>query len=348
MTDFARLLDPSAGFAGPHLVIAEIAQAHDGSLGTAHALVDAAADAGAGAVKFQTHIASAESTREEPWRVKFSRQDASRFDYWRRMEFTMGQWAELAGHCAERGITFLSSPFSVAAVELLERVGMPAYKVASGEVGNPELLDAILGTGKPVLLSSGMSTLAELDNAVMRTRGAGVPFCVMQCTTAYPAEAGTWGLAAVPMLSERFGCVAGYSDHSGGVAAGLAAAALGARIVEVHLTLSRQAFGPDVPASVTPDELALLASGVSQIRTDLAAGADKDRFAERVADLRATFGRSWALAADLTAGTTIDRDHLVLKKPGTGIQPSEIDRILGHTLVRDVSAEHLLTWEDLA
>src|SRR5215467_15257875 len=155
-----------AGLSPQCCIVAEVAQAHDGSLGTAHAFIDACARAGADAIKFQTHIASAESTPGEPWRVKFSRQDASRYDYWKRMEFTAEQWRGLAEHANERGLIFLSSAFSFAAVELLERLGMSAWKVGAGEVTNLPLLERMARTGKPVLLSSGMSTWAELDAAV--------------------------------------------------------------------------------------------------------------------------------------------------------------------------------------
>src|SRR5688500_6749139 len=147
---------------GRCLIIAEVGLAHDGSLGLAHAFIDDAARGGADAVKFQTHIASAESTPAEPFRVNFSRQDATRYDYWKRMEFTEVEWRGLAEHAAERGLLFLSSPFSIEAVELLTRVGMPMWKIASGEVGNRPLLDAVVATGRPVLLSSGMSGMSEL------------------------------------------------------------------------------------------------------------------------------------------------------------------------------------------
>jgi hypothetical protein len=157
---------------GRCLVIGEVALTHDGSLGLAHAFVDAIAGAGADAVKFQTHIAAAESTPSEPFRVKFSRQDATRYEYWQRMEFTEAQWQGLADHCRERGVLFISSPFSIEAVDLLERVGQPIWKIASGEVSNPRLLDRVLETGAPVLLSTGMSALAETDAAVARVRRA--------------------------------------------------------------------------------------------------------------------------------------------------------------------------------
>ena len=177
--------------AGRCFVIGEVGLAHDGSLGYAHAFIDEVARAGADAVKFQTHIAEAESTPSEPFRVAFSRQDASRYDYWKRMEFTESQWRELASHASERGLVFLSSPFSVEAVELLTRVGMAMWKVPSGEIGSVALLDAMISTGRPVLLSSGMSDLRELDAAVERVRRAGLPLAVLQCTTAYPVSSRT-------------------------------------------------------------------------------------------------------------------------------------------------------------
>src|SRR5215467_9214956 len=146
-----------AGLSTQCCIVAEVAQAHDGSLGTAHAFIDACARAGADAIKFQTHIAAAESSPGEPWRIKFSRQDASRYDYWKRMEFTEEQWAGLALHAKERGLIFLSSPFSSEAMDLLDRLGMEAWKVGSGEIGNTPLIQRMAKTGKPVLLSSVMS-----------------------------------------------------------------------------------------------------------------------------------------------------------------------------------------------
>src|SRR5438093_2389865 len=151
---------------GRCLIIGEVAQAHDGSLGMAHAFIDAIADAGADAVKFQTHIAAAESTPDEPWRVKFSQQEATRYDYWKRMEFTEEQWHGLKKHAHDKGLLFLSSPFSLEAVALLTRVGVAAWKIASGEVSNTSLFEGIVATRMPIILSTGMSALEEIDRAV--------------------------------------------------------------------------------------------------------------------------------------------------------------------------------------
>ncbi|MGI9463747.1 MAG: N-acetylneuraminate synthase family protein, partial [Aestuariivirgaceae bacterium] len=150
----------------PCTIIAEVAQAHDGSLGTAHAYIDAAATAGADAVKFQTHIAAAESTPHEPWRVKFSDQDETRYDYWKRMEFTPEQWAGLKRHADDAGLMFLSSAFSLEAVELLKKIGIAGWKVASGEITNLDMVSAMSATGQPMLISTGMSDFDEIDAAV--------------------------------------------------------------------------------------------------------------------------------------------------------------------------------------
>jgi len=335
------------GAGHPCLIVAEVAQAHDGSLGFAHAFIDAIANAGADAVKLQTHIAAAESTPAEPWRVKFSPQDATRYDYWRRMEFSEEHWRGLKRHAEDRGLVFLSSPFSGEAVELLERIGMVAWKVASGEVSNAPLLERLLATKRPLLLSSGMSALAELDATVARAQAAQVPIAVLQCTTAYPCPPERVGLNLLPFFRERYGCPVGLSDHSGTIFAGLAATALGCDVLEVHVTLSREMFGPDVPASVTTAELRRLVEGVRFVERMRASPVDKDAAAGDVAAMRQLFTKSVVARVDLVAGTVIHMEHLSFKKPGTGIPAERIESVLGRPLRRDVARDHLLTWEDL-
>lgn len=323
------------------LVIGEVAQAHDGSLGTAHAFIDAIAATGADAVKFQTHIAAAESTPGEPWRVRFSRQDESRYDYWKRMEFTEEQWAGLKAHAEERGLLFLSSPFSVEAAEMLERLGMKAWKIASGEVSNPVLLDFVIGTQKPVLISTGMSPLAEIDAAVARITDP----VVMQCTTAYPCPPEKLGLNMIPFFRERYGCAVGLSDHSGTIYPGLAAVTLGAEVLEVHVTLSREAFGPDVPASLTTAELRQLVEGVRFLERALP--VDKDAMAVEMEPLRRMFTKSVVARFDLPAGTVLTPEHLAVKKPGGGIPASRMAGLIGARLRRAVKADEPLREEDL-
>ena len=332
---------------GRCLIIGEVALSHDGSLGLAHAFIDALAAAGADAVKFQTHIASAESTPDEPFRVVFSRQDARRYDYWRRMEFTEEQWRGLAAHCRERGVIFVSSPFSIEAVDLLERIGQPVWKIASGETSNAMLLDRVLDTGAPVLLSTGMSPVAEIDAAVARVKARGVPVGVFQCTTAYPCPPEKIGLNLLPYFRQRYDCWVGLSDHSATIYPGLAGATVGLDMLEVHVALSREMFGPDVVASVTTAELRQLVEGVRFIERMRDHPVDKDAAASETASLRRLFTRSIVAAMALPAGTVLARDHLAIKKPGTGLAPAHIERIIGRRLTKPVQADQLLAADDI-
>ncbi|MCA9320952.1 MAG: N-acetylneuraminate synthase family protein [Planctomycetes bacterium] len=328
-------------------VIAEVAQAHDGSLGTAHAYVDCAARAGADAIKFQTHIADAESTPAEPWRTRFSPQDETRFDYWKRMEFTEPQWGELARHARDEGLLFLSSPFSLEAVDLLTRVGVAGWKVASGEMSNFELLDAMAATGLPVLLSSGMSDWDEIDRAVTRVREQGCTLGIFQCTSAYPCPPERLGLNVIGEMRTRYGCAVGLSDHTGAIWSGLAAATQSIQLLEVHLAFSRDTFGPDVPSSVTPSELAELVRGLRAIETAVQHPVDKSVVPDDIAPLRKVFMKSIVAAADLAAGTCLERAHLAMKKPGTGIPADRVAEVLGHRLKRDLARNAQLTVDDL-
>jgi N,N'-diacetyllegionaminate synthase len=233
-------------------IIAEVGNAHEGSLGLAHAHIDAAAKAGADTVKFQTHIAEAESTPSEAWRVKFSTQDGSRYDYWRRLEFTESQWAELKRHAENVGLRFLSSPFSVEAMMLLQRIGVDRWKIASGEVTNTPLLQRIAATKQPVFLSTGLGTRNEIQRAMRLF----TDYTIMHCVSEYPAAAEHIYLPVADCHKE------GISDHSGTIFPGLIAAYKDAAAVEVHLTLSREMLGPDVAASLTSAELRQLVDGV--------------------------------------------------------------------------------------
>ena len=328
-------------------IIAEVAQAHDGSLGTAHAYIDAAARAGADAVKFQTHIAAAESTPAEPWRVKFSYQDATRYDYWKRMEFTEQQWIGLKRDAEEHGLRFMSSPFSVEAAEMLKRVGVAAWKIASGEFNNVPLIDCILESGLPVYLSTGMSRIAEIEDAVARIRGR-CELTILQCTSEYPCRPERLGLNLIPVFRRRFGCNVGLSDHSGTIFAGLAAAAMGIDVLEVHVTFSREMFGPDVKASITTAELRQLVEGVRFIERARWSHISKDQMASELSPLRSIFSKSIAARIDLAAGSKIEAADLILRKPGTGIPADRMAGLIGRTLNRGVRAGEFLSDSDLA
>ncbi|MEP6903241.1 MAG: N-acetylneuraminate synthase family protein [Actinomycetota bacterium] len=332
---------------GRCLIIGEVAQTHDGSLGQAHSFIDAIANAGADAVKFQTHIAAAESTPDEPWRIKFSPQDDTRYKYWQRMEFSKEQWAKLKDHADERGLLFLSSPFSMKAVELLDEIGMHVWKIASGEVNNIQLLDRIIATKNPIILSSGMSNWHELDKAVGQVRKAVNALAVLQCTSAYPCPPEKIGLNLLEVLQSRYNCPTGLSDHSGNIFAGLAATTLGAEVLEVHVTLSREMFGPDVAVSITTSELRQLVEGVRSIEKMTANPVEKESVAEELEPLRQIFTKSIYASSFLPAGTILDAENLQLKKPGTGIPAAELPKLIGLKLRRSLQSDELLLLEDI-
>lgn len=348
-SDFRRLfvLPGKTDPASRCLIIGEVAQAHDGSLGLAHAYIDAIAKAGADAVKFQTHIASAESTAHEPWRIKFSLQDESRFDYWRRMEFTAEQWLGLKRHADECGLLFLSSPFSLEAVELLARVGVAAWKVASGEVSTAQMLERMAASKLPILLSTGMSALSEIDAIVEQVQRYKLPLAVMQCSTAYPCPPEKVGLNMISVFRQRYGCAVGLSDHSGTIYAGLAAATLGIEVLEAHVTMSREMFGPDVPASVTTSELGQLVEGVRFIEKAMASPVDKDALAEEIKPLRKIFSKSVVARRDLPIGTVLREEDLAVKKPGTGIPAARLPEVIGARLTRSLKADEIVFEKDV-
>ena len=333
---------------GSTFVVAEIAQAHDGSVGILHSMTEAAAAAGVDAVKFQVHIADAESSAQEPFRVRFSHVDDTRRDYWARMELPEAQWRKLREKCDALGVEFLATPFSNAAVDLLEKLDVRRYKVGSGDLGNPLLIERIARTAKETILSTGLGTLDELDRAVAQLRARGAPVAVLQCTTKYPTAAEDVGLPWIARLRERYGCPVGLSDHSGTVFAGLAAAALGAAALEVHVTFDRRMFGPDARASITFDELKMLVDGVRFVNAARRPGPDKAATGEK-AELRRMFGKALAVNRDMRPGDTIRFEDLEGKKPAdAGLPVHGLDRVLGRRLARAKRRWDFLTQEDLA
>lgn len=332
----------------PIQLIAEIAQAHDGSLGILHSYIDALAATGVTTVKFQTHVAEAESSVHEPFRVNFSYEDATRYDYWQRMGFTEAQWGGIKAHCDGAGVEFMSSCFSQAAVDMMERIGMARYKVGSGEVTNFLLLEKIARTGKPILLSSGMSNFAELDAAVDFLRPFGNELTVLQCTTAYPTPPERVGLNVLAELRARYPHArVGLSEHTAKVATGIAAAALGAEVLEFHAVFDRRLFGPDAESSLTIDEIARLVQSVRHVETMLAHPIDKSNNGP-YAKLKSIFEKSLAVSKDLPAGHVLTFDDLEAKKPaGHGIPAQNFRSVIGHTLARPLTRYDFLTADDL-
>jgi len=328
-------------------LIAEIGQAHEGSLGIAHSYIDALAKTGVHAVKFQTHIAEAESSIFEPFRVKFSYEDQTRYDYWKRMEFTFEQWAGIKAHCEQVGLEFLSSPFSNAAVELLEKLGVKRYKIGSGEVNNFLMLDQIARTGKPIILSSGMSNYDELDLSVNFLKSRGAEIKILQCTTSYPTKPENWGLNVIPELKARYGLPVGFSDHSGEIYACLFAANMGAEILEFHAVFDKRMFGPDAPASLNIDQIKQLVKGIEQL--ELAKNHPINKYDNSAfTDLKSIFEKSLSLNRALPIGHILQFSDLEAKKPkGKGIDANMYEKVIGLKLIKEMGKSHFLNWNDL-
>jgi N-acetylneuraminate synthase len=323
-------------------LIAEVAQAHEGSLGMAHSFIDAAADCGADAIKFQTHIASAESSKFEKFRTGGFFQDKTRFDYWKRMEFSHEQWKGLYDHAYDSGLIFISSPFSEEAVSLLDDIGVELFKIGSGDILNKVLIDSVIKTKKPILISSGLSSYEETDKLVDKLNKGKTEFGLFQCTSSYPCPPEEIGYNVLNKFLDRYNCPIGLSDHSSEIFPSLAAVSLGASIIEVHVTMSKNAFGPDTSSSLTFDQLLELKRGIDFIYRGLSVEIDKDKQAKERADVKKLFSRSAFYSRDLKKGQILKKDDFQMKKPGGGLDYNVALDMVGMELLKDVFAEDFL------
>lgn len=328
-------------------VVAEIGMTHDGSLGQAKAMIDAAAEAGVNAVKFQTHIAEAETLRNAPTPPYFK--DETRWDYFKRTAFTLEQHKLLFAHAQSKGVEFFSSPFSHAAIELLEQVGVKTYKVPSGEVTNLPYLVRLAQTGKRLILSSGMSTWEELDLAVktLKDNGCG-QLVILQCTSEYPCPPEQAGLNIMAEISQRYNCPVGFSDHTIGTAVPVTAAVMGATFIEKHFTLSKKMYGPDAKNSATPEEFAQLVRDIRAVELLKAHPVNKDAKANSLKHMKVTFEKSIVAARDLPVGHVLTEADLAYKKPGDGISSRHWKETIGKKITRAVEADHKFAPGDLS
>lgn len=335
-------------------VIAEGGVNHNGSLDLALQLVDAARAAGADAVKFQTFraldVVTPQAVTADYQRTNTG--ETSQYEMIRKLELDEEAHARIARHSATVGIEFFSTPFSLEAVALLKDLGVRRIKLASGEVTNRPLLECAARTGLPLLLSSGMATMEEMHAAIGwiddARRAAGhsavAPgnLTLLHCTSAYPAPANALNLRAIAAMREASGLPVGYSDHSEGIQAALAAVALGATVIEKHLTLDRRLPGPDHRASADPEEFASMVRGIRRVEQMLGDGVKRPQPAE--ANTRDVARRSVVSTRDLAAGHRLSEDDLALRRPGTGIAPADLERVVGRTLAQAVPAHTTLQW----
>ena len=317
-------------------ILAEVGQAHDGSLGILHSYIDTLSQAGVDAVKFQMHIAEAESSEYEPFRVKFSYEDNSRYDYWKRMEFSLDQWHEIKRHCDDVGVEFVCSPFSNMSVDWLIDLNVQKYKIGSGEVGNFLMLEKIAKTGKEIILSSGMSSFNELDETINFLKKFDNKISILQCTTKYPTDSKDIGLNVIKELRNRYNLEVGLSDHSGVIYPSLAAVSLGAKILEFHAVFDKNMFGPDSNSSLTMSEITQLVEGVRFIEESLGNKIDKSD-TSKFKNLKDIFEKSLAINKNMKSGEVITFDDLEAKKPSNkGIPAKIFSQVIGKKLKNNI------------
>jgi N-acetylneuraminate synthase len=331
-------------------VIAEAGVNHNGDLALARELCDAAHAAGADAVKFQTFRAEDLVLPGAPTAVYQARQtgDQDQFAMLRRLELSEEAHRDLHAHCERIGIEFFSTPFSEQAVDMLVKLGVRRIKVSSGELTHRALIAKAAATQLPLLLSTGMASLDEVRQAlawVQAARGHLEQVTVLHCTSAYPASDEALNLRAIETLAQETGLAAGYSDHSTGIEASLAAVALGAVVIEKHLTLDRSLPGPDHAASLEPPEFGAMVQGIRRISAMRGDGVKQPRPEER--DAARVARRSIVALRAIPAGATLAADMLACRRPATGIAPAEWDRVIGRRVRAAIPAGSVLQWDQL-
>jgi len=324
----------------PTFIIAEAGVNHNGDLGLAHRLVDVAVRAKADAIKFQTFKADRLVTRDAPkaaYQLQATDAAESQYDMLRQLELSQETHRDLITYCREKGILFMSTPFDEASAELLAELGVPIFKIPSGEITNLPFLAHVACKGKPMIVSTGMANLGEVEAAVNTIVEAGnAGLILLHCVSNYPADPADVNLRAMQTMATAFGVPVGYSDHTSGIEVALAAVALGASVIEKHLTLDRNLPGPDHLASLEPDGLSALVKGVRTVEAAL--GNGKKAAAASENDTALVARKSLVAACDISAGTILTRELIVAKRPGTGLSPALLDLILGKQLRQTLRA----------
>jgi len=335
------------------IIIAEAGVNHNGSIELAKKLIDAAAKAGVDFIKFQTFKADRLVSKAAK-KAKYQEQnigdgDDSQFSMLRKLELSEAAHLELVSYCKLRGINFLSTGFDEESVDFLDTLGIPFYKIPSGEITNKPYLAHTAQKGKPVILSTGMATLAEIGAAIDVLKSGGInhdQITILHCNTEYPTPFEDVNLKAMETIRKTFNVRVGYSDHTRGIEVPIAAVALGAEVIEKHFTLDRNMEGPDHKASLEPAELAAMVSAIRNIELATSGGGIKQPSASEMKNISIA-RKSIHLSKDIPQGSVIDSSSLICLRPGDGISPMEIDRVIGRKVKRELPQFYKLSWEDL-
>ena len=330
----------------PTLVIAEAGVNHNGDINLAKKLVDAAADAGADVVKFQTFQANqlvTEQAKKAAYQQQELGQSQGQLAMLQQLELKPERHRELINHCRKKKIEFLSTAFDLPSIELLASLNIKRWKIPSGEITNLPYLRQIGAQGQSVFLSTGMANLSEIEAALGVLEQAGTPLSkitVLHCTTEYPAPPEEVNLRAMIIMAQAFGVAVGYSDHTEGIAVPIAAVAMGATVIEKHLTLDRNLPGPDHKASLEPDEFSALVQGIRTIELALGDGIKRPTPSEQ-ANLPVV-RKSLVAACPIRAGELFSEANLTTKRPGTGLSPMQWDYWIGRPASRDFVTDELI------
>lgn len=331
-------------------VIAEVGVNHNGSLDLALKLVDAAAESGCDAVKFQTFtsekLVTRSAGRAEYQKRNLGTQDDSQLDMLKSLELSTDDFKIIRQRCLARGIEFISTPFDEDSVDMLEGLGMMRYKISSGDLTNKPLLEKIARVNKPMILSTGMATLEEIGEAISWVRACGNDdITLLHCTSNYPTSYEDVNMRAMDTLSEKFGLPVGYSDHTIGIEIAIMAVARGARVIEKHITLDHAMKGPDHRASLEVLELPSLVQGIRHV--EVAFGTGEKRPVASEGDTARVARKSVVVTRDMHAGQALSTEDITIKRPGTGIPPKYFHDVAGRVLSRDVAGDTPLSWDDL-
>lgn len=335
------------------IIIAEAGVNHNGSLDLAKKLVDVAADAEADFIKFQTFktelIVSKQAKKADYQKQNTGESEQSQYDMIKKLELSFNDFKELYDYCDLKHIGFLSTAFDIPSIDFLDELGQEFFKIPSGEVNNKPYLLHIASKGKPVIISTGMSDIHEIEAAVNVLCSGGLmknQISILHCNTEYPTPMKDVNLRAMLSIKEKFNTRIGYSDHTLGIEVPIAAVALGAEIIEKHFTLDRSMPGPDHKASLEPDELAAMVKSIRNIELALSGSGIKEPSESEKPNI-VIARKSIHLACNLKAGTVIQPEHLIMKRPGDGIAPMEIDKVIGKICKFDLHEDHKLKWNDI-
>jgi len=329
-------------------IIAEAGVNHNGNLEIAKRLVDVAVEAGADAIKFQTFVPEELVTREAGraayQEINMPGREETQLEMIRRLVLGYEQFYELKAYCDGAGIIFLSTPFDYHSADLLDALGVPIFKIASGELVNHPFLRYVAAKKKPLLLSTGMATLGEVEEALeVIEQAGGKEVTLLHCTTNYPAAYEEVNLRAMLTLQQAFNLPVGYSDHTQGIEVAVAAVALGACVIEKHFTLDRSMEGPDHKTSLEPAELAAMVRAIRNVEKAMGDGRKRPTNSEK--EIMKVVRRSLVASRDIKAGEIITEDMLKIKRPGTGIPPKMWDVVIGRRARVDIPADTVLTWD---